>query len=717
MQGQTVNPSRNGDERINMPLEPMLWEGDSGRRNQSRNTIRRVQRKEISLGKKIFIFVVVLLTCRFCKKEGKKMKRKRMVILMLVFLLIPLAPLEVHAEPHTNQVHVIVENYVYGTEAGAPWEGRRIDTWITLKEDSTGVSVLAEAVGGNDKLDAPTSAYGTYINGILGITAGDGGSDESGYNMAGWLYLLNDTVPALGIDQCSVAAGTLSSGDELAFCYSLDGGTDIGYDWSNNTQKALKALTASTGLLSPAFSSDVTTYSLTIHSDTEAVVLSPEAENKNEIVTIFVDGTEYKRAMELPVHAGTKLVINCKSGDGTEETDYTIYVKQESEFSAGTMYSETETLLSIGMDTTTAVYGNEWLVFSLARAGKLDAELIAQYCTSVESALQEAGGSNLDSRYATTNARVILALSAAGISADSVNGYNLLEPLADMDYINRQGLNAAIYTLLALDSNHYTIPTAAEGVEQTTREGLLQTILNAELAGGGWAWSGSAADADLTATAIVALAPYYNSNSVVKETVDRALQTISAIQNPDGSFSSMGTQNACSTAQVLTALTVLGIDPNTDERFLKNEYTVLDALGDFYLSGGGFHYDLSSSDMDAAFSTVQAFYALVSYNRMSQNQNSLFDMTDAFPEEDIEGSTEAGTTTTAEPAVNPSTGTTDSSSAGTTTAGQQTPATGDTVPFCLLCGLAVLAAAGAYIMNDRRLQFHGWKASGNEKRG
>ncbi len=626
------------------------------------------------------------------------MKRKQLAVLMTMILLVTLFPHAVYAEEHENQVHVIVENRTYEKTSGAPWEGRVIDTWVTIDESSTGVSVLTEAVGGSGNLDAPSSAYGTYINAILGITAGDGGSDEAlGYNPAGWLYMINDTVPAFGIDQCSVAAGTLSSGDELAFCYSLNGGTDIGYDWSSNAQKALKDLTISSGLLAPEFTSGTTVYSLTISSDTNSVVLSPEAENKNETVTISADGTEYKRAMEIPVDTGTQITIQCKNGDGTEETVYTIYVKRASGISAETMLSATKSLLSVDEGQNTALYGNEWLVMSMARAGILSEERTAQYYASIEAALKETGSNRLDSRYATTNARVILALSAAGISADNVGGYDLLEPLSDMDYITGQGVNAAMYALLAFDSNDYSISRAAEGVNQTTRDGLIQYILDAQLSEGGWDWSGMRADPDLTANAIQALAPYYEDNAAVKEAVDRALQALSDIQNPDGSYSSWGTQNACSTAQVLTAITILGLDPRTDSRFVKNGYTLIDALGDFYLSGGGFHYDLSSRDMDAAFSTVQAFYALISYDRMSQNQNTLFDMTDAFPEvpEATTGTqTETPTETTTEAAAGAS------SSEGATVR-QSSPATGDTMPVFLLCGVAITAILGAGMFGYR----------------
>lgn len=609
-----------------------------------------------------------------------KNKKKLTAILMTVAMLILLFPVSVFAtESHENQVHVIVENMTYGTASGAPWEGRKVDVWVTLNDASTGLSVLEEAVGAGN-LNVSSGSWGTFINGILGITNGDGGSiGASGYNMAGWMYAMNGTMASLGIDQVSVAGGTLSAGDELSFHYSLDGGPDIGYDWSNTTQKALKALNINTGVLSPAFSSGVTSYTLTVPAEVTGIVVSPEAENMNETVTISVNGTAYKRAMNLPVSNGTQIIVTCTNGDGTEETSYSILVKQAGTAGADAMYTDVMGVLNASLTDDVCGYGNEWMIMSMARAGVLDEAKANLYYADLEKTVKELGSGKLDSTYATTNARVILALSAIGKDPSNVAGYNLLEPLADMDYITKQGINAAMYALLAFDANDYDIPVAAPGVTQTTREGLIQAILDAELSGGGWDWMGASADPDLTANALQALAPYYNSNPAVRDAVDRGLQALSGMQNPDGSYSSWGTQNACSTAQVLTALTSLGIDPMTDDRFVKNGYTIIHALEDFYVAGSGFRYDLSSTDIDLPYSTVQASYALVSYERFVNQKNTLFDMTDAFSKEQETTTTEAAAT-----------------------AKDKTPATGDSISVTFLFGLALISAAGVVAVNKKK---------------
>ncbi|MFR0902750.1 MAG: prenyltransferase/squalene oxidase repeat-containing protein [Anaerovoracaceae bacterium] len=166
---------------------------------------------------------------------------------------------------------------------------------------------------------------------------------------------------------------------------------------------------------------------------------------------------------------------------------------------------------------------------------------------------------------------------------------------------------------------------------QVTRENLIETILNAQLANGGFALTGEEADADMTAMAIQALAPYYDSDKAVKDAVDKALSCLSAIQNNDGSFSSKDNNgvyvtNAESCAQVITALTALKIDPAKDARFIKNGHTVIEALLGFYVEGGGFAHEHGGELDDIA--TEQSYYSLASYSRFLSGKTTLYDMSD-----------------------------------------------------------------------------------------
>lgn len=136
-----------------------------------------------------------------------------------------------------------------------------------------------------------------------------------------------------------------------------------------------------------------------------------------------------------------------------------------------------------------------------------------------------------------------------------------------------------------------------------TREDILLEILCRQLADGGFALSGTTADPDITAMAVQALAPYYNTETVytykrkstdsecarrIRDVVDEALDCLSRLQLPTGDFQSWGTENVESTDQVVVALCCLGIDPLTDERFIKGGNTLLDGILRYRMDDGGF---------------------------------------------------------------------------------------------------------------------------------
>ena len=190
-----------------------------------------------------------------------------------------------------------------------------------------------------------------------------------------------------------------------------------------------------------------------------------------------------------------------------------------------------------------------------------------------------------------------------------------------MSYVTYQGINGPIWTLIALDSHDY----APQG--DVTREKLIDAILGAQLPDGGWDMMGKAADTDITAMAIQALAPYYDTNDAVKAAVDKALDALSAMQNDDGTFSTaFSGKTSESTAQVIVALTALGINPATDSRFIKNGLNAVDGLCSFYVDGGGFRH-IASGDLDG-MATEQSYYALAAYYRLLAGQTSLYDMSD-----------------------------------------------------------------------------------------
>lgn len=323
-----------------------------------------------------------------------------------------------------------------------------------------------------------------------------------------------------------------------------------------------------------------------------------------------------------------------------------------------TIYKTTgDFMATLGTPTVNST-GGEWMVIGLARSGRT---VPAGYYDNVVKYVKANADANerLHPTKVTDNARVILALTAIGKDVTNVGGHNLLKGLDNMAYVQAQDINGPIFTLIALDSHNY--PTMGD----VTREKLIQVILDAQLNDGGWGLSADKADPDMTAMAIQALAPYYKTNETVKAAVDKALEALSALQHSDGGFDSWGTVNSESCAQVIVALTALGIDPTADSRFVKNGHTVLDALAGFYVTGGGFRHTAGGERNDMA--TEQGYYALAAYYRFANTQTRLYDMSDVTIQ----------------------------------TGGSNAPATGDTGVLVWVIALPVTILAAAFVLKRK----------------
>lgn len=294
--------------------------------------------------------------------------------------------------------------------------------------------------------------------------------------------------------------------------------------------------------------------------------------------------------------------------------------------------------------------GGEWAVIGLARSGyDVPDSYYQNYYNTVEEYVKDCGGNLHDKKY-TEYSRVILALTAIGKNPANVAGYNLLTPLGDYDKTIWQGMNGPIWALIALDSGNYEMPQNPDAKTQATREMYINRILECQLADGGWSLFGGTeaqasgdgvSDPDITGMALQALAKYQDQPEV-KEATEEALACMSKMQSDDGGFSSWGTPNSESCVQMLVAFCELGI-PLTDERFVKNGNTILDALMNFYKKGNGFLHT-AAGDGSNQMATEQGFYALVAMQRALEGKNSLYRMSDtaAPAEDDKQGETAVG---------------------------------------------------------------------------
>lgn len=290
-------------------------------------------------------------------------------------------------------------------------------------------------------------------------------------------------------------------------------------------------------------------------------------------------------------------------------------------------YGNTRDKLLKEGDSSGWPYGSEFSIVGNARAGYMTEERAAAYTKNLIAELESRGSAQLDDKQSSDNAKAVLALTSLGMNPSDVGGYNLLEPLADMNFVMKQGMNGPVWALIAFDCGRYEIPAVKAGGVQVTREKLISTILNLQKADGGWAYSGNS-DIDMTGMVLQSLAPYYSTDSKVKAAVDKALTWLSAHQNSKGEFATTASVTSESQSQVIVALTSLGIDPAKDPRFVKNGNSAIDALLSYYVAGGGFKH-VEANWKANGLATVQGNYALVAYYRFISGQSSLYDMTDS----------------------------------------------------------------------------------------
>ena len=294
-------------------------------------------------------------------------------------------------------------------------------------------------------------------------------------------------------------------------------------------------------------------------------------------------------------------------------------------------------------------YGYEWYIIDMARSGYLEKgdpyfyvyyQDLCRKNGSFAKALEKAqkNGSpagTLHSNKSTENSRVILALTAIGRDPGDVGGVDLLKPYTseNFSWITGQGLNAAIWALLALDSNDY--PT-----EDDFRQRCVSFILQDgfRTADGGWDLAAAGKDGgkkekgdpDVTAMALQALARY-KEQPAVAAAIEEGLQVLSALQMTDGGYASYGYANSESISQVITACSILGVDVRTDKRFVKDGgKTPIDALLTYYDSDEKIFRHTNEKDVqaDADMPIQQAVYALAAYQRLLSGKSSLYDMRD-----------------------------------------------------------------------------------------
>jgi hypothetical protein len=219
--------------------------------------------------------------------------------------------------------------------------------------------------------------------------------------------------------------------------------------------------------------------------------------------------------------------------------------------------------------------------------------------------------------------RTTLGILSMGGNPTNFAGVNLIERIYNWPSLS-QGINAAVFGLIAYDAASAVIPSGAK----QTREALISYILSNK-SGDGWRYGGGTTpDVDMTGMALYALAPYRDRQDV-RIAGEKAIEWLSANQSADGSYGDVsGYGGSESIAQAICGVTAWGVDPQGD-RFTKNGGNLVSALLSFQITDstndwlGVFAHIKPQGDPGMA--TQQALYGLAAVkDYMANGQSRIF---------------------------------------------------------------------------------------------
>ena len=206
----------------------------------------------------------------------------------------------------------------------------------------------------------------------------------------------------------------------------------------------------------------------------------------------------------------------------------------------------------------TCQFGAEWVMLGRIRAldgaqgwKTKDAD-IQTYVSSVMTAIQS--GKLSRETVPTTIERVILTLTALGLDATDFCGQDLTAWLYENQNWKNYVSSDLIWGLIALDSGKYT---AADGY----REALIQQLTNYQKQDTGaffYSSSWNADDVDMTAMAMIALAPYQDSNATAKKMYDAGWKYIESNRDDQGNYGGKSYDPCCTNAYVVIAKCAAG---------------------------------------------------------------------------------------------------------------------------------------------------------------
>jgi len=257
----------------------------------------------------------------------------------------------------------------------------------------------------------------------------------------------------------------------------------------------------------------------------------------------------------------------------------------------------------------------EWYVLGLSQYGDYD---FTEYREALEKYVTE-------KRIPGASAKLKFALLLSFVDG----GKNYIDLTLSDDSIGGQGIMSYVYGLHLLN-NGFTGTLLADDI--------IDIIGSFQHEDGGWSVMGDYGDVDVTAMVLQAIAPHTDKafvpdspitgtglterQAAIINMAKRGIEFLASKQEDDGVFSSFGVRNAESTAQVITALSALGIDCDKDSRFIKNGKSPMEGIKLFLLEDGSFTH--KEGDVSSPSATVQVFYSMVAYLRCKEGMTPLY---------------------------------------------------------------------------------------------
>lgn len=316
--------------------------------------------------------------------------------------------------------------------------------------------------------------------------------------------------------------------------------------------------------------------------------------------TVVATGTPVDQANN---PAPIKLTITVTKGDKAD-TDNLALAKAGADSAAAWIKGQAKDTLECTKD--------EWTVFTLLRHGETlsDAQTRSYYDSVVKTV------KTWTDQKPTDIAKVSLALTILGKDITDVDGVNLAEMMYNSTHL-LDGSNELIWVLLALDAANIQIPADAKW----SRESMISALLDYQNEKGFFGlFDNRAGSVDITAMALQPLARYQVTNAKVEVAVKKAVAWLKGAVQDD-----FGYGNPESTAQVLIALSALGIDPTvSDAGFGTVNMNMITSLMPYECEDGGFAHVLGNTTN--AIATTQVLEALDAYVLFKEKNVAYWDV-------------------------------------------------------------------------------------------